>query len=223
MSETSGPNVARDLQRIHRVITRGLETASENGRAFAADGYPAVEIKAGFVSYVQTFVAVTHGHHVTEDDLAFPDFKDKLPDMPFDALTAEHQQMVPVLDEIKAAAEGVAAEAAAGELLAALNAALARFAKLWVPHIAKEEASFDPETVGAMLDAQEQVRLAQAYAQHSAKHATPDFLVVPFMLYNLDTGDRAVLSRAMPPVVTQELVPIVWKEKWAPMKPFLLD
>jgi hypothetical protein len=31
------------------------------------------------------------------------------------------------------------------------------------------------------------------------------------------------MAQEMPPVASQELVPIVWKEHWAPMKPFLLD
>jgi hypothetical protein len=47
--------------------------------------------------------------------------------------------------------------------------------------------------------------------------------VVPFLLYNLPPEERAIFSQGMPPVVTQELVPVVWKEKWSPMKPFLLD
>jgi hypothetical protein len=48
-------------------------------------------------------------------------------------------------------------------------------------------------------------------------------LVVPFLLYNLPPEERAVFSQGMPPIVIQELVPVAWKEKWSPMKPFLLD
>ncbi len=54
------------------------------------------------------------------------------------------------------------------------------------------------------------------------KHSGPDYLVVPFLLYNLSPEDRATMSAEMPPVVTQQLVPVVWKEKWQPMSPFLL-
>jgi hypothetical protein len=45
---------------------------------------------------------------------------------------------------------------------------------------------------------------------------------VPFALYNLPDEERAILARTMPPKVIDELVPVVWKEKWAPMQPFLL-
>jgi len=33
---------------------------------------------------------------------------------------------------------------------------------------------------------------------------------------------RRLFSANMPPVVTQELVPQVWKEKWLPMQPFFV-
>ena len=37
-----------------------------------------------------------------------------------------------------------------------------------------------------------------------------------------ETLARAAVARFMPPVVTRLLVPIVWRRKWAPMRPFLL-
>ena len=42
------------------------------------------------------------------------------------------------------------------------------------------------------------------------------------MLYNLSGEERAAMWAAMGPVVTEQLVPVAWKDKWAPMKPFLL-
>ena len=35
-------------------------------------------------------------------------------------------------------------------------------------------------------------------------------------------ADRAYMAGEMPPIISQELVPVVWKDQWAPMKPFLL-
>ena len=35
--------------------------------------------------------------------------------------------------------------------------------------------------------------------------------------------DRAYFLAVMPPEVTQQLVPVVWKDEWASIKPFLLD
>jgi hypothetical protein len=54
------------------------------------------------------------------------------------------------------------------------------------------------------------------------EHAKPDYLVVPFTLYNLPPLERTFMARALPPSVVQELVPGPGKEKWQPMAPFLL-
>jgi hemerythrin-like domain-containing protein len=219
----SKPNVASDLVRIHKIITRGLEVAIERSRTFAQEGYPNASTREGFVKFVQALASVIHGHHVTEDDVAFPYFRDKLPEMPFDELTGEHGEMEPILDAIRAAVEGIAAQPGGGPALDELNQALVRMADLWRPHIQKEEAGFRPEAVGALLTVEDQIDLARQFAQHSQEHTGPDYLVVPFMLYNLVPEHRAILSQAMPPMVTQQLVPVVWKDKWEIMKPFLLD
>ncbi|HSJ59402.1 MAG TPA: hypothetical protein VLC95_19610 [Anaerolineae bacterium] len=45
---------------------------------------------------------------------------------------------------------------------------------------------------------------------------------VPFLLYSVEGDDRAFYRGVMPPELTQQLVPIAWKDEWAPMMPFLL-
>ena len=39
---------------------------------------------------------------------------------------------------------------------------------------------------------------------------------------NMATESSLSLTRMLPPIVIQQLVPVVWKEKWEPMRPFLL-
>jgi hypothetical protein len=223
MSQPTQPNVAADMIRIHSIITRGLNVSIERSRAFARDGFPNASTREGFVSYVQGLVSVLHAHHLTEDDQAFPYLRDLMPDTPFDLLTDQHQQMAPILDEVNLAIEGVAAGAGAGQALDDLGHALTKIAGLWHPHIQIEEEHFSVEKGAALISVDEHIRLAQIFARYSQGHSGPDYLVVPFMLYNLSPDDRAILARAMPPVVTQELVPKAWKEKWSPMQPFLLD
>lgn len=63
----------------------------------------------------------------------------------------------------------------------------------------------------------------QEFAQHSASHSGPDYLVVPFMLYNLAPDDRAAKERELPPIVTKQLIPFVWNKKWKSIQPFLLS
>lgn len=223
MSEQPKPNIAYSLQAIHQIITRGLDVSIERSRAFADAGYPDEATREGFLTYARTLASTLHGHHLTEDELAFPYFRDKLPEAPFDKLVAEHREMEEVLGEIEAAVEAVAAAPEASAPLNELNRTLKRMRELWQPHIRTEEEHLAPEDVGPMLPVEEHARLAERFGKHSEEHSGPGFLVVPFMLYNLPPGPRALMAAAMPPMVTQELVPGPWKEKWAPMKPFLLD
>jgi hemerythrin-like domain-containing protein len=223
MSEPSQPNVAADLVRIHSVVTRGLKVSLERSRAFAHDGFPDDTTRQGFVDYVQSLVSVLNAHHLMEDELAFPYLRDLLPDAPFDLLSEQHQQMVPILEKVKVASEVVAVEEPDSGSLNDLNRALTEIADLWQPHIQIEEEQFSVEKGAELISVDEHIRLAQTFAKYSQEHTDPDYLVLPFILYNLAARDRAIMAGAMPPMVTQELVPQVWKEKWAPMQPFLLD
>jgi len=58
--------------------------------------------------------------------------------------------------------------------------------------------------------------------EFSMKHMAPDYLVMPFILYNLSKQDREALAGMLPPIITQKLVPIDWKPKWESMKRYLL-
>lgn len=222
MSKLMAPNIAEDLRCIHAVITRGLNVSLERGRAFAKGGEPDASIREGFLAYVGSLLSVLHAHHLTESDLFFPYFMDRLPDAPFDLLMAQHHELEPVLHEAKVATEEVSAERRAGAALARLNNLLGRITEFWHPHIRIEEDHFSVAHVATLIGAEEHERLAQAAMKHSQQHSGPAYWVVPFLLYNLPPDQRAVFARPMPPVVTRLLVPIVWRWKWARMRPFLL-
>ena len=222
MPESSSPNVVGELVLIHLIITRGLKVAGENGALFAQQGYPAISARDGFVSYVRSLASSLHAHHLTEDDLVFPYFREKMPDAPFDLLSAQHQALVPLLEEIHLSIEEMVSSPEESEALHRLNRTLAQIAEIWYPHIKTEEDHFTQERVDALINQEEHLRLCGLFGEHGRKHAGPDYLVVPFLLYNLPGEKRAAFARTMPPVVTQQLIPVVWKEKWEPMKPFLL-
>jgi hemerythrin-like domain-containing protein len=197
--------------------------AAENSKSLAERGHLDKSRLDGFIDYVRTFATVLDAHHVLEDELAFPYMRTKMPDVPYEVLMAQHQEMVPILNEIKATMEEMKANLGATESLNKLSRALARIAEVWYPHIRIEEDHFTADRIGAIMDMEEQVSLSRKFAEHSQQHAGPDYLVVPFLLYNLPPEDRSSLAQVFPPVVTQQLVPVAWKEKWASMKPFLLD
>jgi hemerythrin-like domain-containing protein len=140
MTDKPMPNIGRDLQRIHRVITRGLVVLQEKCPIFAERGFPDDTTLEGFWKYCQGLEANTHGHHLTEDDLFFPFLEPRLPDIDFGILHAEHKQLLRILGEVKAAREARSA--------AELMPALARMAGVWHPHMVKEETWFSPEIMG---------------------------------------------------------------------------
>ena len=53
--------------------------------------------------------------------------------------------------------------------------------------------------------------------------ALPLLCLCGFLLYNLPAPERKVFSAGMPDELLQTLVPVVWKEQWQAMAPFLLD
>jgi hypothetical protein len=202
--------------------TRGLAVSRERGSAFWKTGFPDARAREGYVSFNRALLATLHAHHGAEDQLVFPRFRECLPDAPYDRLDADHRDLIPALAAADAALEdagsGISAEVWLGELLGVLD----RIAELWHAHIAVEERHFTSETIGAAMSAEEQGTLGRATAEHAQKHAGPDYLVVPFLLYNLEADERAIMAGKLPPVVTQQLIPVAWREKWAPMQPFLL-
>jgi hypothetical protein len=215
MSEKPMPNIGADLQRIHRVVTRGLAVAQENCLAFAASGFPDDTTREGFWKYCLGLEAIAHGHHAAEDELFFPYLRERLPETDFDVLVADHQQMHAILEEMLSARE-------AGSL-DALDAALSKMTALWHPHIEQEETQFSIEIAAEVMTVEEHIEMAQKAAAFSQQHTQPAPLAIPFLFYNLEGDDRAHFMAVMPPEVTQKLVPVVWKDEWAPMKPFLLD
>lgn len=223
MVEANAPNVALDLLRIHSVITRALSVTSEKSQQFAQEGFPDASTKEGFLCYARSFVSVLHAHHLTENELAFPYFREKLPDAPYDLLITQHQELVHVLDEIGAAIEEVSADRPAAASLNKLNLALRRLADLWHPHIGIEQDHFTVVRLGALIRREEHIRLGKLFAEHSQKHTRPGHLVVPFLLYNLVPEERAIFARTMPFLLTRLLVPVVWKTRWSSMRPFLLS
>lgn len=105
--------------------------------------------------------------------------------------------------------------------LSDLEAALVAIEAIWRPHIQLEEGHFVGH-LDELLPVEERFRFAGELSKYGQAHAEPSFLTVPFTLYNLPADDRAALIAGMPAELTEKLIPVVWKEKWAPMQPFFL-
>lgn len=223
MVEGGKPNVGADMLRIHRMITRGLNVSAERGAIFAQEGFPSAAIQQGFLTYLQALAGVLNAHHLVEDETAFPYFRTKMPDAPYEKLMADHRAIEGVLEELQGAVKAVAGGVQPADSLRALNGVVSTLASLWHPHIAIEESLWSPDKVAALMSEEENVQLSERMGESTQKHLHAPPIEVPFALYNLSPEDRAAMSGTLPPVVMKQLVPLVWRAQWAPMKPFLLE
>lgn len=214
--------LAQGFVRIHRAITRGLSVSIEKGTEFIQTNFQSPEIKKGYTDYVLSLAIVLSAHHLSEDEVAFPMLKEMIPNAPYDRLTADHHAIESLLHSIRASVVNVAV-AGPGESLLTLVDDLHKVADVWTPHIQVEEMNFSEKAIAFAMDPEAELQINAALSKHGQEHATPGYLALPFMLYNLNPTDRAEFEASMPDVVKNELIPIVWKDQWAAMKPFFMD
>jgi hypothetical protein len=219
---TNNPSLAKDLIRIHKVITRGLEVGLRKGEEYLSTGFSIPEELAGYSSYIHCFEAVLGSHHTGEDLIAFPAFRKVLPLAPYSQLSVDHHG-VELLLALLAPAIADLSGGKHEEGLRVIVDTLSKISEVWYPHIQLEEENFAQEKLNAVLTFEEQKNIADASSKHSQEHSEPPYWVVPFVLFNLEQEERANMAAFFPPVIMNELIPIVWKDQWAPMKPFLLD
>jgi hemerythrin-like domain-containing protein len=221
MANKSQPDPAQDLVRIHRVITRGLSVGTEKCDKFLRQGFIDDEVRQGFATYIKSLLIVLDAHHRSEDEVVFPALKPILPDMPYDKLSSDHKQ-IELLLELMRSSIASGTEECGGIDLHKLLGELQQVSTLWAPHIAIEEQQVTKSTLEGRMSLAEQISLSIATSRHSQAHAIPPYLALPFVLYNLDATDRLAFAAPLPGFLKRVLIPILWRSKWAPMKPFLL-
>lgn len=221
-SKNHNVDIAEDLARIHAAITRALEVMVDNSKKFINEE-PAHEVLAGFTMYVDCFITFLEGHHEIEDEIAFPYFKDKLPNTPYAKLIREHEQMMAILKKVDKANAKIKSSENIQEGITELHAQLEQLKAIWYPHINSEETNLCSDCVCSVIPSSEQLKLAQRFGEYSQQHSKPATLVLPFLLYNMNEEDRKIMSHTMPWIVTRLLVPIIWKKHWRPMQPYLVN
>ena len=212
--------MATDLQRIHAVITRGIEVSTMNFREFLDKKENA---PAGFLDFVQAFSVVLKAHHETEDELVFPYFREKLSDVPFDSLSSDHEKIEGEIGKITAALSELRKGTDNLVRLETLSAPLNRIKEIWHPHIGIEESRMSPEILEKLLPVEEHIILSARFSKHGMARSNPPQLVLPFILYNLEPGPRHAMAANMPKMLTKFILPLLWRNKWIRMKPYFLS
>lgn len=209
--------IAEGLLMIHKIITRGLATSLRKCDEYLMKrGLPPGEA-SGFTMYVATFSRVTHAHHLSEDDIAFPYFKDHL-EAPYDKLKNDHRVLSGLIDTIDQYLPDLSING-----VGKLREVLGEFENVWRPHISSEEENFTAEKLQSVAGIKEQENIVGKLAAHSSQNAGPGPLALPFMFYNLEGRERELFMKSFPWIVKRVLVPVIWKKQWNPMTPFLLQ
>ena len=211
-----------DLLRVHKVISRSLDVIIVRSQEFSEAGFPDANTQAGFTDYVRCFASLMHAHHTAEEEIAFPYFRMKLPEEPYDAMLSEHSQMAWLVYDIRSIVGEAGGAALDPGKLKNVESVVTDIRQIWTQHIPKEEKSFSPQHLDQVMSEDDQITMGRMFGEHSAKHAVPDYLVVAFFLMNLEGEDREIASQSLPALVTEQFVPVVWKDKWGPMRQFLL-
>jgi hemerythrin-like domain-containing protein len=208
--------IAGSLLSIHKIISRALNVSIRKCDEHLGKHCIPPDEAAGFLMYVATLKWITHSHHLTEDDMVFPYFRDKV-EAPYTRLEGDHKVIARILVNL----DKCLPEISSGGVIK-LRDVLAEFDKLWGPHIRIEEEHFTADKLKALGGMREQVNLVARFAEHGEKNAGPGPLALPFMFYNLEGTDREDFLIPFPWIVKKVLVPIVWRGKWKPMSRFLL-
>ncbi len=222
MPEPASVNIARDLLIIHRIATRSIQVSLDHSQRFAQSDFPDSTTREGYYNYVRSLSTLLTSHHTGEDQIAFPEIKLRIPASPVDQLCAEHEEMQAILDRINHLLEGASSGNSDLETLAGLEAELDQLSALWGKHIPIEEEVMTAKQIRAVFKDYEEGELSRKVSEHGINTSKPDYLLLPFMLYNLSPEDRARWEQLLPAVVVQQLIPVVWKDKWESMRPFLL-
>jgi hemerythrin-like domain-containing protein len=221
MSTNQEANVAASFFNIHDIITRALRVSLESTQGILQHGFRLEMTREGFFNYIRCLSTVMNAHHLTEDNIAFPYFRDKLPDVAFDSWTYWHGKMDEILNEINLAVKKSDEKDELETELKVIENALARLNDWWPGHIGPETDEFITKA-DALIPVEEQLRLVRLFAEYLLKHTEPLNLTVPFMLYNLSLKDRQTFSQWIPAEGILDLVPVAWKGKWASMTPLML-
>lgn len=221
LREENTPDLARHLILAHRIVTRALQIIGQSCEKFGSGNFPDSITREGFACYVQSFTSFLHAHHTAEDTILFPHLQTRLPEAPYAMLVRQHKAMVPLVDHIAKVGNSLVSKATHTEELANLHRCVERLTEGWQPHFKTEEQHFTAEQLARQIPLDEHMQLCRQLAEYTRHHLQPDYLVIPFALYNLG-GDERVQFAASLALPRGELIRNAWQDKWQVMRPFLL-
>jgi iron-sulfur cluster repair protein YtfE (RIC family) len=132
--EASKPNLAQDIVRIHKVISRSLEVGVNRGTEYLKERFQSEQELTGYANYVHCLAEVLGSHHTSEDQITFPELQRVLPWAPYDRFATDHHHVEELLATLRPAIGNLSGEAA-GEGPKEIVEILEKISEVWFPHM----------------------------------------------------------------------------------------
>lgn len=185
----------------HRSVLRMFQALARVAR----DGsVPRRVLDAG----IDAGLVMLRAHHAYEEELLLPLLRRKGAAGPWDQVSADHEALEALLDDLERAGGGRADK---------LDAVVT----LLEPHLALEEEHLTEAFWAGLLDPEEASAFGKEVAAHSRAHLKPGAKLLPLVVYNLDPDERAAFTARMPGFVVRGLVPYAFRAAWRPLRPFM--
>ena len=207
---------------IHRMISRSINVAVTRAEEFSQQGFEDEGLEEGYTKYLTCLMKNLEHHHLVEDEIMFPFFQDRLPNIRFDHLVEDHHKITALIEAVNSKlADGEGETTMKGHMDEILPL-MTNISDLWFDHIEYEEDIFI-NIADDFVSQDESLALLGNIDDFRNDLFEPFSLTLPFILFNLEPDDRKIMAMELPPEFTEELIPHVWKEEWESMSPFFVD
>ena len=217
-AKSNGKHLSKGLDLIHKVLTRPLDVGIAHLDKCLISNKVDIENQDGFKDYINSLVNVFFGHHHGEDEIMFPTLEDKIKDADFSKLKKQHKELHPLAEKIK---EKINTDSPKINNYREIRSLLKETKNLWIKHREEEEKTVELD-IEPLLSSKEQIELSDKLGKHGQSVSKPATLILPFLIYNLEGDDREEFTSDMPWILKKVIVPVIWRNKWERMKPFLL-
>ncbi|MBW6465241.1 MAG: hemerythrin domain-containing protein [Brevefilum sp.] len=206
---------------VHQVISRGVDISNAHIDGFIKDGFPNETIFDGYLNYLHALIVLFDSHHKTEDDIAFPFFREALPNTHFEWLLEDHDLITGFIEELHPILDALNKREQVNVNLVLCKDILFKMSDRWYGHIGLEEEEFI-NLIDDLISNEERVRLFSQFKNYNYKLLKPHNLTFPFMLYNLEPQDQRHIVNAYSEARFADLDAPAWRAEWESMIPFLL-
>jgi hypothetical protein len=218
----STSTLAQDLIRIHRIITRALNTDTVKGVEYLQSGFPSDDEMLGYGKYNHCLMSVLSSHLQSEDLIAFRVFRKWLPLAPYEQMTAEHHRIEALMSLIPGVIKDISSDSPMYGLRV-LILILRKISKLWSAHSELEEGYFSDTAITAAINEELQLEIDDAVSKLRLESTSPPYWVVPFLLYPIEQPDRTSITVNHPSQILVDLLQHRWAYEWSPSEPIVLE